>query len=126
MNKTTSLSGVTTVSLEDWGIDPNDVTYIDSTITYDSVINTADLELNPDSNVAIGQDGIKITGDADIMIRGVSLAETIDTIQKRLAILHPNPELEKEWDQLKQLADQYRELEKQLIEKQSAWDALKR
>lgn len=71
--------------------------------------------------------------DADIILNGVSLVGTLQNIQQglgdlndRLAILKPNPELEAEWDQLKQLAQQYRELEKQLIEKQQAWELIKK
>ena len=63
---------------------------------------------------------------ADIVMNGVSLNDTLKLIQDRLCMLRPNPELEQEWDQLRDLGDQYRELEKQLIEKQRAWDILKK
>jgi flagellar motility protein MotE (MotC chaperone) len=43
-----------------------------------------------------------------------------------LALLTPNPELEKEWDELKELGDRYRELEKHITEKMKTWDILKR
>jgi hypothetical protein len=41
-------------------------------------------------------------------------------------MLRPNRELEQEWDQLRDLGEQYRELEKQLMEKQRAWDLLRK
>ena len=63
---------------------------------------------------------------ADIVMNGVSLNDTLKLIQDRLNMLRPNPELEQEWDQLKDLGEQYRELEKQLIEKQKAWDILRK
>jgi hypothetical protein len=64
--------------------------------------------------------------DADLVINGVSLNDTLKLIQDRLNMLRPNRELEAEWDQLKELGDQYRKLEKQLIEKQKAWDLLRK
>ena len=63
---------------------------------------------------------------ADIVMNGVSLNDTLKLIQDRLNMLRPNPELEQEWDQLRDLGDQYRELEKQLMEKQRAWDLLRK
>ena len=63
--------------------------------------------------------------DADISINGVSLMETLRGIQERLNILQPNRELEAEWDQLRELGEQYRRLEQELAEKSQAWKALK-
>jgi hypothetical protein len=63
---------------------------------------------------------------ADIVINGVSLNDTLKSIQDRLNMLRPNCELEAEWDQLRELGEQYRKLEKQLMEKQRAWDILKK
>jgi len=63
---------------------------------------------------------------ADIMINGVSLNDTLQLIQDRLNMLRPNRELEADWDQLRELGEQYRKLEKQLMEKQRAWDILKK
>jgi len=40
--------------------------------------------------------------------------------------LHPSPALENEWDQLRELGEQYRKLEAELVEKQRAWEILKR
>lgn len=69
---------------------------------------------------------ISIKGkDADIDINGVSLMETLRGIQDRLNILKPNQDLEQEWDQLKELGDRYRQLEKELEEKSKVWKALK-
>ena len=64
--------------------------------------------------------------DGDIKIKGKSLSEAIDNIEKRLAILHPNKELEKRWEQLKALGEQYRELEKNILEKEKIWEILKK
>ena len=61
---------------------------------------------------------------ADIEINGKSLKDAITNIEERLAILNINPELEAEFAELKQLGDQYRTLEKQLLEKKQVWDKL--
>jgi hypothetical protein len=69
---------------------------------------------------------LKLDGEgADIVVNGHSLVEAINHIQQRLNCLQVNPELEKEWDQLKALGDQYRELEQQILDKQGTWDRLK-
>ena len=64
--------------------------------------------------------------NADIKINGRSLGQAIANIEERLAILHPNPELETEWEELKRLGDQYRTLESEIKEKMKVWDILKR
>lgn len=64
--------------------------------------------------------------DGDLKVKGKSLAKAIENIEKRLAILHPNPELEERWEQLKALGEQYRELEKDILEKEKIWETLKK
>lgn len=63
--------------------------------------------------------------NADIEVNGRSLMDAINTLEQRLNIMVPNPELEAEWDELKELGDRYRELEKQLKEKGNMWAKLK-
>jgi hypothetical protein len=63
--------------------------------------------------------------DADININGESLMATLRSLEQRLNILRPNTELEAEWDQLRELGDQYRQLETELMEKQKMWNRLK-
>jgi hypothetical protein len=63
--------------------------------------------------------------DADIVVNGHSLVDAINSIKDRLNCLQINPALEKEWEELRVLGDQYRELEKQILEKQAIWDRLK-
>ena len=62
---------------------------------------------------------------ADIDINGRSLLKTLDALEQRLNMLTPNPNLEKEWDQLKKLGDRYRKLEKQCENKAAMWTKLK-
>jgi hypothetical protein len=66
---------------------------------------------------------INLNGDeADIVVNGVSL---MDLLKDRLNIMIPDPQLEAEWNELKALGDQYRELEKKLREQGEMWAKLK-
>lgn len=78
------------------------------------------------SNVASsGQ--LNLTGDnADIVINGQSLNATLAAIQERMGMLVPNTEMEAEWDELRELAERYRELEKLCKEKSTVWNKLKK
>jgi hypothetical protein len=70
---------------------------------------------------------LELKGDqADVVINGVSLTETLQLIQDRLNMLRPNTALEAEWDQLRELGEQYRRLEAELKEKQRAWEILRK
>lgn len=73
-----------------------------------------------------GSGVIDVKGEnADIKINGVSLCDTLKVIQDRLNLLQPNPELEAEWDQLREVGDQYRKLEAEFKEKTKMWNTLK-
>jgi len=74
----------------------------------------------------IANSSISLRGpQADIDINGRSLLKTLDALEQRLNMLTPNPNLEKEWDQLKKLGDRYRKLEKQCENKAAMWAKLK-
>lgn len=79
-----------------------------------------------ESRANITADGIKMPEGADITIGNKSLTATIEKIEERLAILRPNEELENRWQQLKDLRQQYIELERELIEKEKMWEILKK
>lgn len=86
--------------------------------------NAAASQNNP---MVLDQSGtIALTGEnADIKINGVSLCDTLTAIQDQLNILRPNTELEAEWDQLRELGEQYRKLEAEFKEKTKMWKTLK-
>jgi hypothetical protein len=68
---------------------------------------------------------MRITGeDADIEINGISLKETLHSLQERMAILEPNPALEAEFKELRDIRQKYIELERNLLEKKQMWDTL--
>ena len=91
--------------------------------------------LNGTSNTIIADPSLKgnslsVKGNADfegeVTIKGKSLTDMFEKIEERLAILHPNPELEDKWDELKELGKRYKELEQELIEKEKVWSILKK
>jgi len=73
---------------------------------------------------------LKVSGDAefegDIRIKGVSMSDRLDAIEERLGILRPNNDLEGKWEKLKKLGEEYRKLEKEILEGESIWDMLKK
>jgi len=69
---------------------------------------------------------ISLKGDnADIDLNGKSMKAWMEKVEERLNILTPNPELEKEWDELRKLGERYRKLEKKCKEKAEVWNKLK-
>ena len=95
-----------------------DVDFSDITISLGDDVNLDNITL-PDYHWNSG-----VTYHDDIVLDGVSLRDTLRGLNDRLAILQVNPELEAEFDELHALAEQYRALEKKLIEKKKVWDAL--
>jgi hypothetical protein len=86
------------------------------------------INTSPDWNMKVEQTGqIDIRGkDADIRINGKSMNRWMEQVEQRLNILTVNPELEKEWDDLRRLGERYRKLEKKCQEKAQMWEALKK
>jgi hypothetical protein len=68
---------------------------------------------------------IKLQGEhADIDVNGVSLMATLKNIQTQLNMLCPDPEMEAEWDQLREIREQYEAKLAECREKSRAWKAL--
>lgn len=63
---------------------------------------------------------LSVSGDAEfkgkVMINGQDLAETLQTIQARLAILIPDPKLLDKYEALKQAYEHYKTLEALCVE----------
>ena len=78
------------------------------------------MAINPSATIEIKGE------DADIKINGKSMVTWMEKVEERLNILTPNPELEKDWDELQELGERYRALEKQCQEKAKMWAALKK
>jgi hypothetical protein len=72
--------------------------------TYASSItpNFSNMDLTPSAT-------IKLTGpDADVIMGDVSLRDTLAAIQTRLGMLVPDPQIEAEFAELRELAERYR------------------
>lgn len=78
-----------------------------------------------DSTVPAGRLDLKGQG-ADVVINDVSLNDTLKGIQERLNLLTPNPALESEWNELRELGKRYRQLEADLLAKQKMWATLQK
>ena len=86
------------------------------------------LQTNTSNPVTIQQTGqIDLRGEkADININGVSLKETLETIQEMLGVVKTDSTLEKEFDELKKAGQQYRRLLKKFREQKEVWETLKK
>jgi len=96
---------------------------------YTYTTNTTSPWISTGANTMIvGQSGtIQIKGeDADIKINDKSMVTWMEKVEERLNILTPNPELEKDWDDLRRLGNRYRALERKCKEKAQMWEALKK
>jgi hypothetical protein len=63
--------------------------------------------------------------DADVDINGVSLKETLASIQEMLGVMKIDPALEKEFEELRAAGDHYRKLREKFTEQKAVWDTLK-
>ena len=69
---------------------------------------------------------ISLNGEsADIEVNGWSLVDAVKRIEQRLGLFQPNPELERDWEDLRELANEYRKLEQHIKDKQATFDRLK-
>ena len=69
---------------------------------------------------------IKLDGEgADIEVNGESLMGLLKQISERLNLITINEKMEKEWKELRELGNKYRELEQHIKDKQATWDKLK-
>ena len=112
----------------------------DATATYTA--SSVTVAPNTHSNVTLASGGITYTSGTgvsqptwavnnavgtmhakDLVLDGISLKQLLE---ERLAMMIPNPELEEEWNELKELGDRYRKLETECKEKSKMWKALKK
>jgi hypothetical protein len=70
------------------------------------------------------QPRVQIT-NSDIELDGMSLRQVLLDLQERMAIMIPNPALEREFDELRACADRYRKLERKFLEQKQIWETLK-
>lgn len=125
---TTSIDGTTGI----WNLTAGAyTTSVDtSNLMWSSTPNTVWTTNTADWNIgtSVGQSGtMELKGDnADIVVNGESLMQTLQALKERLNWLQPNPDMESEWDELRELGERYRALEKQCQEKSQVWNTLKK
>lgn len=88
---------------------------LNDTVTASSIQTGRQLYVNGDATI-----------DGDLTLKGVKLSERLDAIEQRLGILRPNNDLEGKWEKLKKLGEEYRKMEKEILEQESMWDILKK
>ena len=86
-----------------------------TTISADPNLHGATLDVKGNANF-----------EGDVKIKGKSIADSLTRIEERLAILHPNDELEVKWENLRGLRKASMELESEIKEKELIWDTLKK
>ena len=126
---TISITGATgSTGSYDWGISPTYTVSPGSVLTTNGIGATSWTTLSTDPNLQ-GKT-LQVNGDADITgeltVQGVKLSDRLDKIDERLAILHPNEELEAKWENLRGLRKAYMELEAEIKEKEKMWGILKK
>jgi len=127
---TVDLTGITaSTSASIWGtensVDAN-IYITSSPYTYTGTAPTITLSDDWANGWAQPSGKMSLKGqDADIDINGVSLMDTLKGIQDRLNMLCPDPEMEAEWDQLREIREQYEAKLQECREKSRAWKALK-
>jgi hypothetical protein len=71
------------------------------------------------------QGNLKIDENNDILIGNVSLSDRLSKIESILGIMRPNPELEQQFDELKELGQRYKELEQELNDRLRTFNILR-
>lgn len=64
--------------------------------------------------------------DGELIVEGKNILNILEKIENRLALFTPNHELEQEWEELKNIRNQYMELEKKILEQEKIMRILKK
>ena len=115
------------LDLSDYSFDNNSTVTISSGTNILDSLSTDSFTLNSTWDTSYN-DTITIGGQTLTEHKLKALAglhEWQEEVNKKLAILQPNSELEEQWSELKELRQRYVELEKELTEKSKMWDILK-
>lgn len=123
MNSTSGTVGSTLSTTLNNGLIWNNPSYTATASPYSNTVNTWTTYNNQPQVLKVNGDA---EFDGDVKIKGVNLSERLDAIEERLGILRPNNDLEGKWEKLKKLGDEYRKLEKEILEGENIWDMLKK
>jgi hypothetical protein len=115
------------LDLSDYSFDNNSTVTISSGTNILDSLSTDSFTLNSTWDTSYN-DTITIGGQTltEHKLKALDgLQEWQEEVNKKLAILQPNSELEEQWSELKELRQRYVELEKELTEKSKMWAILK-
>lgn len=99
----------------------------DPSIFTSSSGNWSTITVAPPAPSIGGASGTYVFADTSMNYGGVgiqTLLSRLDKIEERLGIIQLNTNLEDKWNKLKQLGNEYRALEKDLLEKEKIWEIL--
>lgn len=117
---TLTLPDTADFDISSFALDDSDSITIDT-----SSYNSFDLNFNYNPGIDVTQGDLTVHNEGDIKLGDRSLKEFMDKVEERMNILHVNPELEERWEALRKLGEEYKKLEKELLEKEKVWEALK-
>lgn len=120
------LQSLTSQDLQTLSVTP----YISNHLWQSTNISPGIMTTNQNS-VFIDTNGLTLNKDCDIKIGDRSLRkfmddthQMLDSISERINVLTVRPELEQQWQDLQLLGQQYRKLEKEILEKIEIWNQL--
>lgn len=86
--------------------------------TSDTFTINPNLIVKPSGSISVKGD------DADIDINGKSMKAWMEKVEERLNLLCVNPDLESDWEELREIGNQYRALEQRIKDKMTTWKTL--
>ena len=86
--------------------------------TGDTFTINPNLIVKPSGSISVKGD------DADIDINGKSMKAWMEKVEERLNLLCVNPDLESDWEELREIGNQYRALEQRIKDKMTTWKTL--
>lgn len=86
--------------------------------TSDTFTINPNLIVKPSGSISVKGD------DADIDINGKSMKAWMEKVEERLNLLCVNPDLESDWEELREIGNQYRALEQRIKDKMTTWKKL--
>ena len=69
---------------------------------------------------------VRISENYDLLLGNISVVSFIKNVEDRLGLLINNERLEKDWDDLREIANKYRELERSILGQERILEVLKK
>jgi hypothetical protein len=69
---------------------------------------------------------VRISENYDLLLGNISVVSFIKNVEERLGLLINNERLEKDWDDLREISNKYRELERSILGQERILEVLKK